>query len=134
MTNHQFVQSSVANHGKCVSAWCPTPKGSHCVPLMKAAGQAYAISCAPFVGLIKSICLDMLPFMNLPSIKNAYLPNSLLPSFVYTSLEAYVWRALGQTHAAAQQPDAAQQAYRRTLALFTDMGVDAEVTKTTSLL
>jgi ATP/maltotriose-dependent transcriptional regulator MalT len=51
-----------------------------------------------------------------------------------TYLEAYVWRALGQTHAANQQPDAARQAYGRAITLFTDMGITAEVDATNTLL
>ncbi len=51
-----------------------------------------------------------------------------------TYLEAYVWQALGQTHAAAQQPEAAQQAYQSAIALFTEMGIEAEVARTKALL
>ncbi|MEZ4591547.1 MAG: hypothetical protein R3D55_10465 [Chloroflexota bacterium] len=49
-------------------------------------------------------------------------------------LEAYVWRALGQTHAANQQPEAAQQAYGNAIALFTEMGIEAELLNTQTLL
>lgn len=49
-------------------------------------------------------------------------------------LEAYVWRALGQTYAAGQQPEAAEKAYRSAITLFNDMGVEAEVSKTEALI
>jgi tetratricopeptide (TPR) repeat protein len=49
-------------------------------------------------------------------------------------LEAYVWQALGQTHAAKQQPEMAQQAYSNALTGFTRMGLEAEVIKTQTLL
>jgi tetratricopeptide (TPR) repeat protein len=49
-------------------------------------------------------------------------------------LEAYVWRALGETWAANQQPEEARQAHTQAIALFTEMGIEAEVAKTKGLL
>lgn len=49
-------------------------------------------------------------------------------------LEAYVWRALGETWAANQQPDEARRAYTQASTLFTEMGIEAEAAKTTALL
>lgn len=49
-------------------------------------------------------------------------------------LEAYVWRALGESHTAATQPEAARQALERSLCLFEQMEVEAEAAKTRELL
>lgn len=49
-------------------------------------------------------------------------------------LEAYVWRALGESHSAAAQPEAARQALERSLALFEQMEVEVEAAKTRELL
>jgi len=51
-----------------------------------------------------------------------------------TYLEAYTWRALGETHAANQQTEAAQHAYHQAISLFTEMGIEEEVAKTQALL
>jgi len=50
-----------------------------------------------------------------------------------TYLEAYVWQALGQTHAAAQQAADARQSYEKAIALFTEMGIEAEAARTKAL-
>jgi len=49
-------------------------------------------------------------------------------------LEAYVWRALGESHSAAADPEAARQAMERSLALFEQMEVEVEAAKTRELL
>ncbi len=49
-------------------------------------------------------------------------------------LEAYVWRALGETWAANQQPEEARGAYAQASTLFTEMGIEAEAAKTKALL
>jgi tetratricopeptide (TPR) repeat protein len=49
-------------------------------------------------------------------------------------LEAYVWQALGQTHAAAQQAAEARQAYEKAIALFAEMGIETEAARTKALL
>lgn len=49
-------------------------------------------------------------------------------------LEAYAWRALGETQLAQQQPDAARQAITQALNLFTEMGIETEAAKTRELL
>lgn len=49
-------------------------------------------------------------------------------------LEAYVWRALGETRAAQEKPEAAREAFTQALALFEEMGIQAEAAKTKALL
>jgi len=49
-------------------------------------------------------------------------------------LEAYAWRALGETLAAQTAGDLARAAYEKALALFEEMGIETEATKTRALL
>jgi len=49
-------------------------------------------------------------------------------------LEAYVWRALGESRAADGERGAAREAYGKALELFREMGINAEAEKTELLL
>ena len=49
-------------------------------------------------------------------------------------LEAYAWRALGETLAALAQGEKARQTFTQALTLFEEMGIEAEAAKTQALL
>lgn len=51
-----------------------------------------------------------------------------------TYLEAYVWRSIGQVENESQQPAAAKDAFQKAIELFTEMGIEAEVSKTAALM